>query len=108
MALLAESSNLTICNAVEIQWEIILNFKLATVIQHDGHDVIGCVYSIDKENLAELDRQEGVHQNIYKPKEISVVGSDSKEYLCRTYWKIDIADQSDEMRKFELPSKVLK
>jgi len=90
---------------LEIQGEIILNFKQATIIQHDGNDVIGCVYSIDKENLAELDRQEGVHQNIYEPKEITVIGSDGKEYLCRTYWKRDIADQSDRMRELELPSK---
>ena len=93
---------------LEIQREIILNFKQATIIQHDGNDVIGCVYSIDKENLAELDRQEGVHQNIYEPKEITVIGSDGKEYLCRTYWKRDIADQSDGMRELELPSKVFK
>ena len=85
-----------------------MNFKQATIIQHDGNDVIGCVYSIDKENLAELDRQEGVHQNIYEPKEITVIGSDGKEYLCRTYWKRDIADQSDGMRELELPSKVFK
>lgn len=67
--------------------------------------MIGCVYSIDKENLAELDRQEGVHQNIYEPKEITVIGSDGKEYLCRTYWKRDVADGKKE---FELPSKVFK
>ena len=67
--------------------------------------MIGCVYSIDKENLEELDRQEGVHQNIYEPKEITVIGSNGKEYLCRTYWKRDVADGK---REFELASKVFK
>ncbi|CAG5090698.1 Oidioi.mRNA.OKI2018_I69.PAR.g12690.t1.cds [Oikopleura dioica] len=64
----------------------------ATIIESQENDVIGCVYSIDKENLAELDRQEGVHQNIYEPLEISALGSDGKNYLCRTYYKKDVAE----------------
>ena len=111
MVLLAEFKNYNLKGKclvlLEIQGEIILNHKKATIIKDDDNDVIGCVYSIDKENLPELDRQEGVHQNIYEPKEITVIGSDGKEYNCRTYWKRDVADQPDGKREFELPSKVL-
>ena len=80
-----------------------MNLKKATIIESQENDVIGCVYSIDKENLGELDRQEGVHQNIYEPLEISVLGSDGKNYLCRTYYKKDVAEGRT---KQDPPSKV--
>ena len=100
-----QSSNLSKALKIEIPLKDlhILNFKQATIIKSEGNDVIGCVYSIDKENLAELDRQEGVHQNIYEPLEISVLSSDGTEYVCRTYWKKDVADGKTGL---DLPSKV--
>ena len=50
-----------------------VNFFLgtATIIEDDSSNVIGCVWSIDKSNLPELDRQEGVHQEIYRPIELT-------------------------------------
>ena len=40
---------------------------VASIEQADGDHVIGCVWEIGKENLGELDIQEGVDQNIYQP-----------------------------------------
>ena len=40
---------------------------VASIEQADGDHVIGCVWEIGKENLGELDIQEGVDQNIYRP-----------------------------------------
>ena len=40
---------------------------MASIEQADGDHVIGCVWEIGKENLGELDIQEGVDQNIYRP-----------------------------------------
>ena len=44
-----------------------LHLASATIIEDTTDHVIGCVWSIEKSNLAELDRQEGVHQRIYEP-----------------------------------------
>ena len=40
---------------------------VASIEPADGDHVVGCVWEIGKENLGELDIQEGVDQNIYRP-----------------------------------------
>ena len=46
---------------------------VASIEPADDDHVIGCVWEIGKENLGELDIQEGVDQNIYRPIEGKVL-----------------------------------
>lgn len=58
----------------------------ATIIEHKGSFVYGAVWKINDCDLEELDRQEGVECNIYKPLELSVFVEELKaEVTCRSY-----------------------
>ncbi|XP_058130618.1 gamma-glutamylcyclotransferase-like isoform X1 [Anopheles ziemanni] len=57
----------------------------ATIVEQKGEEVWGAIWEIDNSNLADLDRQEGVHNSVYKPLTLPVVlpGGDTLE--CRVY-----------------------
>lgn len=58
----------------------------ATIILHENSTVYGAVWRINDADLQELDRQEGVECNIYKPIELNVfVEKLQKEIKCRSY-----------------------
>lgn len=60
----------------------------ATIIETKGSAVYGAVWKINKEDLDELDRQEGVECGIYKPMTVTVLmnAKDIQEEIeCRTY-----------------------
>ncbi|XP_028317040.1 gamma-glutamylcyclotransferase a [Gouania willdenowi] len=57
---------------------------VATIQYHPGAEVWGVIWSLSIENLASLDRQEGVGVGIYSPLDVSVE-TDEGTMLCRTY-----------------------
>ncbi|CAO1431602.1 unnamed protein product [Diamesa tonsa] len=58
----------------------------ATIIENPGSIVYGAVWTIDNDQLHELDRQEGVDVSLYKPMTVKVLINDDKEEIeCRTY-----------------------
>ena len=60
----------------------------ATIIPTQGSTVFGAVWTINNEDLDELNRQEGVECGIYKPMDIKVfvnLKDVEEEILCRTY-----------------------
>lgn len=56
----------------------------ATIESRPGAEVWGVVWTLNIENLASLDEQEGVSQGMYSPLEVSVE-TDQGPMLCRTY-----------------------
>lgn len=85
------------------------NGSPATIIENPGGYVYGAVWKVNNCDLTELDRQEGVEANIYKPLELNVYVEElQQEVTCRTYQLVhnpaSICDPSD--RPFERqPSK---
>lgn len=62
------------------------NGSPATIIENNGSCVYGAVWKINNSDLQELDRQEGVESNIYKPLELKVfVDELQEEVTCRSY-----------------------
>ena len=62
------------------------NGSPATIIEHNNSKVYGAVWKINCADLEELDRQEGVECEIYRPIEIKVFIEEFKEEIkCRTY-----------------------
>lgn len=58
----------------------------ATIIENEGSHVYGAVWKINCSDLNELDRQEGVECEIYKPLEVNVFVQElNREIVCRTY-----------------------
>ncbi|XP_069681439.1 gamma-glutamylcyclotransferase-like isoform X2 [Periplaneta americana] len=57
----------------------------ATVVPHTGKHVWGSIWEIDHANISDLDRQEGVPQNIYFPIQVSIQTESGKTYNCRSY-----------------------
>jgi len=91
-----------------VGWAVLDNFRLAfaglskrwhgasaTIIPDTTDHVIGCVWSIEKSNLPELDRQEGVHQKIYEPIQLTVRLNDDSNVTCRSYRKLGVDDVID-------------
>ncbi|XP_049762234.1 gamma-glutamylcyclotransferase-like isoform X1 [Schistocerca cancellata] len=57
----------------------------ATVVPDQGKHVWGAVWQMDKSDMDNLDRQEGVSSDIYFPFEVEVEKPDGKKLLCRCY-----------------------
>lgn len=58
----------------------------ATIIENQGSKVYGAVWKINRNDLEELDKQEGVECEIYKPLEINVYVIELDQKIpCRTY-----------------------
>ncbi|EEB10429.1 conserved hypothetical protein [Pediculus humanus corporis] len=67
----------------------------ATVVPHVGKHVWGAVWEIDKSQMDNLDKQEGVDAKIYEAVQVDVVsgGHDNNEILdCRVYKLLDQPD----------------
>ncbi|XP_049762240.1 gamma-glutamylcyclotransferase-like [Schistocerca cancellata] len=62
---------------------------VATVVPEQGKHVWGAVWQIDKSDMDNLDRQEGVPSGMYFPFEVKVEKSDGKKLLCRCYQLCD-------------------
>jgi len=62
------------------------NGSPATIIENEGSCVYGAVWKINNCDLEELDRQEGVESNIYKPLDLKIYIQElQKEVICRSY-----------------------
>lgn len=57
----------------------------ATIVETNNSVVWGVVWELDKCNLATLDRQEGVQDNIYHPMLINVETPNGTTLNCRVY-----------------------
>ncbi|XP_311500.5 gamma-glutamylcyclotransferase isoform X1 [Anopheles gambiae] len=57
----------------------------ATIVEQEGKKVWGAIWEIDNSNLADLDRQEGVHNSVYKPLTLPVVLPTGDTLDCRVY-----------------------
>ncbi|XP_011875189.1 PREDICTED: gamma-glutamylcyclotransferase-like [Vollenhovia emeryi] len=57
----------------------------ATIVETENSVVWGVVWELDKCNLATLDRQEGVHDNIYRAMPVNVETPSGKTLNCRVY-----------------------
>ncbi|XP_049543754.1 gamma-glutamylcyclotransferase-like [Anopheles darlingi] len=57
----------------------------ATIVEQKGERVWGAIWEIDNSNLADLDRQEGVHNSVYKPLTLPVVLPTGGTLDCRVY-----------------------
>ncbi|KAG4071381.1 hypothetical protein HA402_004085 [Bradysia odoriphaga] len=61
----------------------------ATVVEDDDYHVYGAIWEIDISNMDELDRQEGVEKNLYKPLTKSIITPTGEEINCRVYQQIN-------------------
>lgn len=57
----------------------------ATIVEDKGHRVWGAIWQINIENLPDLDRQEGVHNQVYKPLTLPIRTSSGEVLQCRIY-----------------------
>ncbi|XP_049606836.1 gamma-glutamylcyclotransferase [Syngnathus scovelli] len=58
---------------------------VATIRQSPGSEVWGVIWTIRRDQLDNLDYQEGIHEGLYSPLEVTVESSNHGEMLCRTY-----------------------
>ncbi|XP_061616506.1 gamma-glutamylcyclotransferase-like isoform X2 [Phyllopteryx taeniolatus] len=58
---------------------------VATIRESPGSEVWGIIWTMSREHLDTLDRQEGVHEGIYSPLLVRVESSGHGEMLCKTY-----------------------
>ncbi|KAK7098208.1 hypothetical protein V1264_002560 [Littorina saxatilis] len=54
---------------------------VASIEEKKGGEVYGVVWTLNREDIPTLDKQEG----IYTPMEVEVAGMDGGRYTCRTY-----------------------
>ncbi|XP_037050113.1 gamma-glutamylcyclotransferase-like [Bradysia coprophila] len=64
----------------------------ATIVEDDDYHVYGAIWEIDISNLDELDRQEGVDQNLYRPLTKSIITPTGGQIDCRVYQQIKYPD----------------
>ncbi|XP_053687614.1 gamma-glutamylcyclotransferase-like [Sabethes cyaneus] len=57
----------------------------ATIVEAQGHRVWGAIWEINSTNLPDLDRQEGVHNQVYKPLTLPVHTKNGETLQCRVY-----------------------
>lgn len=62
----------------------------ATIVPDPGREVWGAIWEIDSENLADLDHQEGVHKNVYKPLQMPIETPSGKLLNCRVYQLVNV------------------
>ncbi|XP_047117654.1 gamma-glutamylcyclotransferase-like [Schistocerca piceifrons] len=62
---------------------------VATLVPEQGKHVWGAVWEIDKSNLADLDRQEGVNDGFYFPMQVDVEKLSGEFVNCRSYQLCD-------------------
>ncbi|XP_055631361.1 gamma-glutamylcyclotransferase-like [Toxorhynchites rutilus septentrionalis] len=81
----------------------------ATIVENEGYKVWGAIWEIESINLTGLDRQEGVHNQVYKPLTLPVYTSEGGTLECRVYQLVKNppkADFTEPDRPFERqPSK---
>ncbi|XP_058834757.1 gamma-glutamylcyclotransferase-like [Topomyia yanbarensis] len=81
----------------------------ATIVESPGYRVWGALWEINSTNLPDLDRQEGVHNQVYKALTLPVVKPSGDILECRVYQLVKnpgIQDFEEEQRPFERqPSK---
>ncbi|XP_077599952.1 gamma-glutamylcyclotransferase a [Stigmatopora nigra] len=58
---------------------------VATIQEKPGSEVWGVIWTMNRDHLASLDCQEGVHRGFYSPLEVRVESSGHGEMTCRTY-----------------------
>ncbi|NP_001155144.1 gamma-glutamyl cyclotransferase-like venom protein isoform 1 precursor [Nasonia vitripennis] len=59
--------------------------SVSTIVPDVKSEVWGVIWEINLEDLAHLDDQEGVHENIYFPKNVSIRTPEGETIECRTY-----------------------
>ncbi|XP_018318680.1 gamma-glutamylcyclotransferase-like [Agrilus planipennis] len=64
----------------------------ATIVPHKEHYVWGAIWEISNNDMPHLDRQEGVHVNIYKPLHVQVQLLNESFLECRVYMQTIIPD----------------
>uniref|UniRef100_A0A1B0AXV6 gamma-glutamylcyclotransferase n=1 Tax=Glossina palpalis gambiensis TaxID=67801 RepID=A0A1B0AXV6_9MUSC len=57
----------------------------ATVVPHQNRTVLGTLWEIDLINLSDLDEQEGVPQEIYRPLSLSIAHRPNRTTVARVY-----------------------
>lgn len=62
----------------------------ATIIPSPGDHVWGVVWLIKWSEIADLDNQEGVHCNVYKPITVTATSADGVQMKCRSYMLLDV------------------
>lgn len=68
---------------------------VATIVEDDKNDVLGCIWEMSKDDSDSLDRQEGYDQNprIYGRKEVEIEKLDNNSRIrCRTYYNLAWSD----------------
>lgn len=64
----------------------------ATIVPDSGKHVWGAVWEINNSEMNDLDKQEGVHDNIYKALEVKVTTPDGDVLECRVYQLINLPE----------------
>ncbi|KAG4071272.1 hypothetical protein HA402_003976 [Bradysia odoriphaga] len=73
------------------------NGAVSTIYEDDDYHVYGAIWEIDISNMDELDRQEGVEKNLYKPLTKSIITPTGEEINCRVYQQINYPDEFYEL-----------
>lgn len=68
----------------------------ATIVPTPGNMVWGALWEIDQEDMQSLDRQEGVHVNLYKPMTVEIETAAGQSVSCRTYQQTAVPEDLSE------------
>lgn len=74
--------------------------SVSTIVPDIRSVVWGVIWEINTEDLAHLDDQEGVHENIYFAKDVNITTLEGQTIKCRTYQECVLPD------KYVLPSEL--
>lgn len=68
---------------------------MANIVPDENDQVWGAIWDVGMENMDSLDRQEGVHLNIYRPIDVNVKTPGGDTVLCRCYRLVQQLEAQD-------------
>ncbi|XP_018321121.1 gamma-glutamylcyclotransferase-like [Agrilus planipennis] len=78
------------------------NGAIATIVPHRDLEVWGAIWEINLDDLARLDCQEGVHNNMYYPLDVDVILMDDSKLTCRTYIQTVVPNFFHDIKKLPM------
>lgn len=81
----------------------------ATIVPDVGRHVWGAVWEIDSSHMADLDDQEGVNDQIYKPLTVKVTNRQNETLECRVYQLNEVPqayDSPESLPRDRRPSRI--
>ncbi|XP_056640476.1 gamma-glutamylcyclotransferase-like [Diorhabda sublineata] len=67
----------------------------ATIVEKPGNEVWGALWELNDVDFENLDKQEGVHLNIYRPIIVDIETPDGKIIKCKSYQQVNKYEEID-------------